>query len=60
MDQFVVHLDDVVPVGTEVEVLGSNAMDAEEWGASAGTIGYEVVTRIGSRLPRHYRGDTWT
>jgi len=60
MDQFVVHLDDVVPVGTEVEVLGPNALDAEEWGASAGTIGYEVVTRIGSRLTRNYRGDTWT
>lgn len=60
MDQFVVQLDDVVPVGTEIEVLGPSAMDAEEWGQSAGTIGYEVVTRIGSRLPRHYRGDTWT
>jgi alanine racemase len=60
MDQFVVHLGEAVPVGTEVEVLGPNAMDAEEWGHSAGTIGYEVVTRIGSRLPRHYRGDTWT
>ena len=60
MDQFVVQLDDVVPVGTEVEVLGPSSMNAEEWGASAGTIGYEVVTRIGSRLPRHYRGDTWT
>lgn len=60
MDQFVVDLGEPVPLGTEVEVVGPDAMDAEQWGQSAGTIGYEVVTRIGARLPRHYRGDTWT
>lgn len=60
MDQFVVELDEEVPAGSDVDVLGPSAMDAEQWGRSAGSIGYEVVTRLGSRLPRHYRGDTWT
>ena len=60
MDQFVIELPRPVPVGIDVEVLGPGAMNAEQWGATAGTIGYEVVTRIGARLPRHYRGDTWT
>ena len=57
MDQFVVDLGDIpAEIGDHVQVLGHGALDAQELGRAAGTIGYEVVTRIGSRLPRHYVG----
>jgi alanine racemase len=32
---------------------------AEDWAEVTGTIGYEIVTRLGSRVPRvYYGGDT--
>jgi len=46
-------------VGDEVVVFGdpaTGAPTADEWGAAAGTIGYEIVTRIGPRVPRRYTG----
>jgi alanine racemase len=32
------------------------APTAEEWAGWCDTIGYEIVTRIGPRVPRVYRG----
>jgi alanine racemase len=29
---------------------------AEDWAVAAGTIGYEVVTRLGPRIPRVFVG----
>lgn len=29
---------------------------ADEWAEAAGTISYEIVTRVGARVPRRYRG----
>ena len=29
---------------------------ADEWGAACGTIGYEIVTRVGARVPRVHVG----
>jgi alanine racemase len=56
MDQFVVDVgDSEVRIGDEVVVWGDaaeGAPSADEWGDAAGTIGYEVVTRIGPRVPR--------
>jgi alanine racemase len=56
MDQLLVDVgDDAVAVGDEVVLLGdpaTGAPSADEWGAWAGTIGYEVVTRIGPRVRR--------
>lgn len=56
MDQFVVDLhtlDDVAPVGSPVELFGPRSgILASEWAAAAGTINYEIVTRIGDRVPR--------
>ncbi|MFF2275444.1 alanine racemase [Agromyces sp. NPDC058126] len=61
MDQFIVDVgDDEVAVGDEVVLFGdpaTGAPTADEWGAAAGTIGYEIVTRIGPRVPRRYVGD---
>jgi alanine racemase len=58
MDQFVVNLgDDEVHVGDEVVVFGDPAAgvpSATDWADAAGTINYEIVTRIGGRVPRTY------
>jgi alanine racemase len=57
MDQFVVDLNtedaSVAPVGTTVELFGpASGIAADEWAAAAGTINYELVTRISTRVPR--------
>jgi alanine racemase len=56
MDQLLVDVgDDEVHVGDEVVLFGdpaSGAPAADEWGGWAGTIGYEIVTRIGPRVER--------
>ena len=56
MDQFLVDVgDDDVRVGDEVVLFGdpaTGAPSADDWGAWAGTIGYEIVTRIGPRVER--------
>ncbi len=60
MDQFVVDCgDDTVVAGDEVIVFGPGGgpePTAEEWASATGTIGYEIVTRIGARVPRRYIG----
>ncbi|WP_040163063.1 alanine racemase [Microbacterium gorillae] len=56
MDQFVVDVGDApVAVGDEVVLFGDpdrGDPTAEDWAAAADTINYEIVTRIGSRVPR--------
>ncbi|MEU6000847.1 alanine racemase [Streptomyces sp. NPDC047197] len=58
MDQFVVDLGGDEPaVGTEAVLFGPGDRGeptAEDWAQAAGTIAYEIVTRIGSRVPRVY------
>lgn len=60
MDQFLVDVgDDEVAVGDEVVLFGdpsTGAPSADDWGDAADTIGYEIVTRIGPRVPRRYVG----
>ncbi|MER5659594.1 alanine racemase [Streptomyces mirabilis] len=58
MDQFVVDLggDEPVP-GSEAILFGPGDRGeptAEDWARAAGTIAYEIVTRIGTRVPRVY------
>ena len=60
MDQLVVDVgdDDVVP-GDEVVLFGpegDGAPTAQEWAEAVGTIDYEIVTRVGARVPREYVG----
>ncbi len=61
MDQCVVDVSGVdASAGTEVIVFGPGDRGeptAEEWAEWAGTIGYEIVTRIGPRVPRRYVGE---
>lgn len=60
MDQVVVDLGPGSPAvaGDEVVLFGSGPADpsAQDWAVAAGTISYEIVTRIGPRVPRVYRG----
>lgn len=56
MDQFLVDVgDDAVAVGDRVVLWGdaaSGVPSAEDWAEWAGTINYEIVTRVGPRVPR--------
>ncbi|MGK9460701.1 alanine racemase [Streptomyces sp. G6] len=58
MDQFVVDLGGERPEpGAEAVLFGPGDRGeptAEDWAQAAGTIAYEIVTRIGSRVPRVY------
>ena len=69
MDQVVVDVGDApVEAGDEVIVWGTGQPDrggsacpsglgeptVSDWAAWDDTIGYEIVTRLGSRVPRHY------
>ena len=59
MDQFVVDLgsNSLAKTGDEVIVFGDGAggeHTVDEWAKASGTINYEIVTRIGSRVPRIY------
>lgn len=60
MDQIVVDVDaHPVVVGDEVVLLGARgdeAITADDWAAALDTISYEVVSRVGARLPRCYVG----
>ncbi|MBA9047606.1 alanine racemase [Streptomyces phaeogriseichromatogenes] len=61
MDQFVVDLGgDEPPVGSEAVLFGPGDRGeptAEDWATACGTIVYEIVTRIGTRVPRVYVDD---
>jgi alanine racemase len=60
MDQLMVDVgSDPVEAGDEVVLLGAQGDDevtAMEWADRLGTISYEIVTGIGARVPRRYRG----
>ncbi|WP_438854128.1 alanine racemase [Agromyces sp. M3QZ16-3] len=60
MDQFLVDVGEAeVAVGDEVVLFGdpgSGAPSADDWGDAADTIGYEIVTRVGPRVPRTHVG----
>jgi alanine racemase len=61
MDQFVVDLGgDAAEPGDEAVLFGpgeDGEPTAEDWARASGTIAYEIVTRIGARVPRVYVGD---
>jgi alanine racemase len=60
MDQFVIDVeDDDLRAGDEVVLFGPGDRGeptAQEWADTLGTITHEIVTRIGSRVPRVYEG----
>lgn len=61
MDQFVVDLDGDCGVRAgDTAILWGDGRDgeptAQEWAAASDSISYEIVTRLGSRVPRVYTG----
>ncbi|WP_082807386.1 alanine racemase [Janibacter terrae] len=59
MDQVVLDLgaDNPAAAGDEVVLIGREAAGeptAQDWAAAIGTINYEIVTRLGPRVPRRY------
>ncbi len=62
MDQLVVDLEaahlDASVLGHEAVLFGSGGEDpgADDWADAANTINYEIVARIGARVPRVYLG----
>ncbi|MFD6421901.1 alanine racemase [Streptomyces sp. NPDC060198] len=61
MDQFVVDLEgDRTEPGAEAVLFGPGDRGeptAEDWAVAADTIAYEIVTRIGTRVPRVHVGE---
>lgn len=60
MDQFVIDLGPQAAdrVGDDVIIFGAApAPTAENWAALIGTIGYEIVSRVGTRIPRIHLGE---
>ncbi|MFG1941740.1 alanine racemase [Nonomuraea sp. NPDC048826] len=60
MDQFMIDVgDDPLRAGDDVVLFGPGDQGeptAQEWADTLGTITHEIVTRIGSRVPRVYEG----
>jgi len=60
MDQFVLDVgDEQVAAGDEVVLFGpgdDGEPTAQDWADAVGTIDYEIVTRVGARVPRVYIG----
>jgi alanine racemase len=60
MDQFVLDLgDDPAEAGDEVVLFGpgdDGAPTAQDWADATGTISYEIVSRVGPRVPRVHVG----
>ena len=62
MDQIVTDAGDAaVAAGDEVVLFGrasdgTQGPSAQDWADAAGTISYEIVTRMSTRLPRVYTG----
>jgi alanine racemase len=59
MDQFVVDLgaDSIAQTGDWVTIFGDGkdgGYTADDWGSASQSINYEIVTRIGPRIPRNY------
>jgi alanine racemase len=61
MDQVVVDVgDDPVQAGDDAVLFGpgdDGEPTADDWAEVLDTINYEIVTRVGARVPRTYEGD---
>jgi alanine racemase len=57
MDQFVLDVGDLpVRAGDEAVLFGAGGPHVDEWADACGTINYEIVARMGQRIPRVYDG----
>ena len=54
--------DSMAEAGDWVTVFGpgdQGEFTADDWGEASQSINYEIVTRIGPRVPRSYKFSTW-
>jgi alanine racemase len=62
MDQFVLDVAEApLSAGDEVILFGPGTLGeptADDWATAIGTINYEIVSRVGARVPRTYEGAT--
>ena len=57
MDSLIAEVDDSIKVGDEVVLLGSQEdsfLAVSDVAEVLGTIGYEILTSLGARIPRRY------
>jgi alanine racemase len=57
MDQLMIEAADDVQIGDEVVLIGTQgteSISADDWARLTGTISYEILARLGARLPRRY------
>jgi alanine racemase len=57
MDMTMLDVGDAEPAPGDVATLYGGRVSLDEQAAAAGTIAYELLTSLGSRVPRRYRGD---
>ena len=55
MDLITVDVTDLQDVPAQMEILGSN-QGVDDLAAAADTIGYEILTSLGARYERRYKG----
>ena len=58
MDMTMLDVGDAAPAPGDVATVYGGRVSLDEQAAAAGTIAYELLTELGSRVPRRYRGDT--
>ena len=57
MDQFVAEIPRACKAGDTAYLFGGGDLPtADDWAEAAQTIGYEIVSRLGARVPRSYHG----
>jgi len=55
MDQFLIDVGSAnVREGDIATIFGAGGPSAREWGDACGTIGYEMTTRLGSRVVKRF------
>jgi len=57
MDSLIVEVDESIEVGDEVVLLGAqgdSVLAVSDVAELLGTIGYEILTSLGARIPRRY------
>jgi alanine racemase len=57
MDMTMVDVGDVVARPGDVATIYGGRVSLDQQAAAAGTISYELLTSLGSRVPRRYRSD---
>ena len=54
MDQMMFMSEEELPLGLPITMWGGPGFSADQLGALAGTVSYEILTSLGNRVDRHY------